>query len=62
MRLVVDTGPFIALFSRTDAQHNYCLQGYQQLVADGYELYTSFPILGKQQSVIKQNLRQDFLH
>lgn len=40
MKLVVDTGPFIAIFSRTDSQHDYCLKGYQQIIAAGYEVFT----------------------
>ena len=56
MELVVDTGPFIAIFSRTDSEHENCLRGYQQIVAEGYELYTPFPIFCEIHKLLLQRL------
>ena len=56
MKLVLDTGPFIAIFSRTDSQHQNCLRGYQQIVAEGYELYTSFPVFCEVHKLLLQRL------
>ena len=56
MKLVIDTGPFIAIFSRTDSQHENCYQGYKQIVAKGYELYTSFPIFCEIHKLLLQRL------
>lgn len=56
MKLVIDTGPFIAIFSRTDSEHENCLRGYQQIVAEGYELYTSFSIFCEVHKLLLQRL------
>ena len=56
MKLVIDTGPFIAIFSRTDSEHENCLRGYQQIVAEGYELYTPFPIFCEVHKLLLQRL------
>jgi len=56
MKLVVDTGPFIAIFSRTDSEHENCLRGYQQIISEGDELYTSFPIFCEVHKLLLQRL------
>lgn len=56
MKLVVDTGPFIAIFSRTDSQHDYCFKGYQQIIAAGYEVFTPFPIFCEVHKLLLQRL------
>lgn len=60
MKLVVDTGPFIAIFSRTDSEHETCLKGYEQIVSEGYELYTSFPIFCEVHKLLLQRLGDCF--
>jgi predicted nucleic acid-binding protein len=56
MKLVVDTGPFIAIFSRTDSQHENCYRGYKQIVAEGGDLYTPFPIFCEIHKLLLQRL------
>ena len=44
-RLLLDAGPLIALFYAKDSDHQVCLSGFQQLIAEKVELIIPLPIV-----------------
>lgn len=53
-RLIVDAGPFIAIFHRQDTQHHYCVDRLKFLIDEQHSLITTFPVLCEVHKLIQR--------